>query len=69
MLGKHQRDDLSDTNDSDRSGAGSTLLTTISPARQVRLDLYIFLDAAAHGNFETKTRLANKGLSPVEGLE
>ena len=37
MLGKHPRDDLSDTNDSDTSGAGVTLLTTITPARQVRL--------------------------------
>ena len=40
MLGKHPRDDLSDTNDSDTSGAGATLLTTITPARQVRL-IYI----------------------------
>ena len=41
MLGKHPRDDLSDTNDSDTSGAGATLLTTTTPARQVRL-IYIF---------------------------
>ena len=41
MLGKHPRDDLSDTNDSDTSGAGTTLLTIITPARQVRL-IYIF---------------------------
>ena len=41
MLGKHPRDDLSDTNDSDTSGAGATLLTTITPARQVRLT-YIY---------------------------
>ena len=46
MLGKHPRDDLSDTNDSDTSGAGATLLTTITPARQVRL-IYIF-HVAAH---------------------
>ena len=43
MLVKHPRDDLSDTND---SGAGATLLTTITPARQVRL-IYIF-HVAAH---------------------
>ena len=37
MLGKHPRDDPSDRNGSDTSGAGATLLTTITPARQVRL--------------------------------
>jgi hypothetical protein len=61
MLGKHQRDDLSDTNDSDRSGAGATLLTTITPARQVRLDLYIFLHAAAHEILKLKDGLLIKG--------
>ena len=48
MLGKHPRDESSDTNDSDTSGAGATLLTTITPARQVRL-ISIFLHVAAHG--------------------
>ena len=47
MLGKHPRDKPSDTNDSDTSGAGATLLTTITPARQVRL-ITIFLHVTAH---------------------
>ena len=47
MLGKHPRDELSDTNDSDTSGAGATLLITIMPARQVRL-ISIFLYVTAH---------------------
>ena len=47
MLGKRPRDEPTDTNDSDTSGAGATLLTTITPARQVRL-ISIFLHVAAH---------------------
>ena len=48
MLGKRPHDESTDTNDSDTSGAGVTLLTTITPARQVRLIFYIFLRVAAH---------------------
>ena len=47
MLGKRLRDEPTDTNDSDTSGAGATLLTTITPTRQVRL-ISIFLHVAAH---------------------
>ena len=47
MLGKHPRDEPSDTNDSDTSGAGATLLITITPARQVRF-IFILLHLAAH---------------------
>ena len=47
MLGKRPRDEPSDTNDSDTSGAGAALLITITPARQVRL-ISIFLHVAAH---------------------
>ena len=47
MLGKRPRDEPSDTNNSDTSGVGATLLTTIMPARQVRL-ISIFLHVAAH---------------------
>ena len=47
MLGKRPRDEPSDTNDSDTSGAGATLLTTITPACQVRL-ISIFFHVAAH---------------------
>ena len=46
MLGKRPRDESTNTNDSDTSGAGATLLTTI--ARQVRVIFYIFLHVAAH---------------------
>ena len=47
MLGKRLRDEPSDTNGSDTNGAGATLLTTITPTRQVRL-ISIFLHVAAH---------------------
>ena len=47
-LGKRPRDEPTDTTDSDTSGAGATLHTTITPARQVRLSLYNFLHVAAH---------------------
>ena len=47
-LGKRPCDEPTDTNDSDTSGAGATLLTTITPARQVRLGFYIFLHVVTH---------------------
>ena len=47
MLGNRERDKPTDTNDSETSGAGTTLFTTITPARQVRL-ISVFLHAAAH---------------------
>ena len=47
-LGKHPRDKPTDTNTGDTSGAGATLLTTITPARQVRLSFCICFAWRAH---------------------
>ena len=41
-LGKRPRDEPTDTNTGDTSGAGATLLTTITPKRQVRSSFSIF---------------------------
>ena len=51
-LGKRPRDEPTDTNTGDTSGAGATLLTTIPPARQVRLSFYIFASCDEHTEFE-----------------
>ena len=42
-LGKRSRNEPTDTNDGDKSGAGAALLTTTTPAREIRLNFYIFL--------------------------
>ena len=46
-LGKRPRDEPTATNDGDTSGAGATLLTTITPARQLRLSFYVLLHVAS----------------------
>ena len=51
-LGKRPRNEPTDTNAGDTSGAGATLLTTILLARQVRLSFYIFLHVAYTRNLK-----------------
>ena len=47
-LGKHPRNEPTDTNTGDTSEAGGTLLTTITPARQVRLSFFVCFAWRAH---------------------
>ena len=74
MLGKRPRDEPTDTNDSDTSRAGATLLTTITPARQVRL-ISIFSSRSGtrnlklEGGLQTWHVLAKRWLSSVRGSE
>ena len=50
---KRPRDEPTDTKTVDKSGAGPTLLTTIAPARKVRLNFYIFASRGEHTKFES----------------
>ena len=62
-FGKRPRDEPTDTNTGDTSGAGATLLTTITPARQVRLNFSIFALRGKHTKFEGGLQFATHSQS------
>ena len=64
-LGRHPRDEPTDTNTDDTSGAGATLLTMITPARQVGLSFSIYVAWRVHellGRLATFHALAKRWL-------
>ena len=62
-LGKRPRDEPTDSNAGVTSGAGATLLTTITPTHQVRLSFYVSASRGEHTKSESGLQSATHSQS------